>query len=374
MCAMELAIDHDTAVSLPDMASGTHETESENAEWVRGWIGSSVGSLHRVVRHLASGGMGHVFLVEHIHLGAYAAVKLPQQGSQIARSVLHHEAALLSQLQHPNIVSVLDFGRLWDGLEYLLMEYVSGLELDAWLDSCGNMAPARAIGILEQVASAVDYLHAHGIVHCDIKPANIMFDPRAHDFVKLIDFGIACEKHMQAERRGLVGTPAYMAPEQARGELCGPAVDIYGVAALALEILTGRPPYDYETPQAALTAILSEPPELPSARGLVVRGLDAVFKKGLHSDPQQRFATATEFVQALEAVFNVAAARKTAVPSVATETGDDAPRRGEPRRMARATTVRSRSHWARHGSFAWSAARGIAGAACAAVAALVPSP
>jgi serine/threonine-protein kinase len=371
MCAMELAIDHDTAVSLPDMASGTHE--SEGTEWLRSWIGSSVGSLHRVVRHLASGGMGHVFLVEHIHLGAYAAVKLPQQGSQIARNVLGHEAALLSQLQHPNIVSVLDFGHLWDGLEYLLMEYVSGLELDAWLDSCGNMPPARAIGILEQVASAVDYLHAHGIVHCDIKPANIMFDPRAHDFVKLIDFGIACEKHMQAERRGLVGTPAYMAPEQARGDLCGAAVDVYGVAALALEILTGRPPYDYETPQAALTAILSEPPALPSSRGLVIRGLDAVFKKGLHSDPQQRFATASEFVQALQAVLNAQAARKTATASsVAAEPGDVAPPKGEPRRLARATTVRSRSHWARHGSFAWSAARDLAGAACAAVAAFVP--
>jgi len=373
---MEPAIENDTIVSLPEMESA--DSAEVDAEWVRNFHGTSIGRLHRVVRHLASGGMGHVFLVEHIHLGASAAVKLPLTGNHMARSVLGHEAALLSHLQHPNIVSVFDFGRLWDGLEYMLMEYVSGLELDAWLDSCGAMAPARAVGILKQVASAVDYLHAHDIVHCDIKPSNIMFDPRANDFVKLIDFGIACEKHMQAERRGLVGTPAYMAPEQARGELYGAAVDIYGVAALALEILTGRPPYDYDTPQAALTAILSEPPTLPSSRELVVPGLDAVFEKGLHSDPTQRYATATQFVAALEAVFNQAASPESvgaASPSVAARpSAVGRPWTEQPRRLARATTVKSRGHWAHRGSFAWSAARGLAGAACSAVAALIPGP
>jgi len=297
---MQLAIDNDTVASLPTLVSG--EDGTADGLWLKDRIGSAVGTLHRIVRHLASGGMGHVFLVEHTQLGAYAAVKLPHPGSSIARNVLAHEAVLLSQLQHPNIVSVLDFGRLEGGLEYMLTEYVSGLELDSWLDSCGSMAPSRLVNILKQVASAVDYLHAHGIVHCDIKPANIMFDPRAHDFVKLIDFGIACEKHMQPERRGLVGTPAYMAPEQARGEMCGPAVDIYGVAALALEVLTGRPPYDYDTPHGALTAVLSEPPALPSTRGISVPGLDAVFEKGLHSDPAQRYETATDFVEAQRVV------------------------------------------------------------------------
>jgi serine/threonine protein kinase len=374
MCPMELILDHDTVASVPDLEN--EGSSDEEAAWVRSLVGGSVGRLHRVVRHLASGGMGHVFLVEHIHLGAQAAVKLPQPGSRIARNVLGHEAALLSQLQHPNIVSVFDFGRLSDGMEYMMMEYVSGLELDAWLDSCGTMAPTRAVGILKQVASAVDYLHAHGIVHCDIKPSNIMFDPRANDFVKLIDFGIACEKHMQAERRGLVGTPAYMAPEQARGELCGPAVDIYGVAALALEILTGRPPYDYETPQEALTAILSGPPELPSSRELFVPGLDAVFKRGLHSDPGQRYATATQFVEALANVFDAATARQRSLVAVTPGRPLEIPRPrvDQPRRWARATTIKSRGHWSHHSSYAWSAARGLAGAACAAVAALIPYP
>jgi serine/threonine protein kinase len=305
---MELSKNDSNMASLPTL--GSHIRASEHAEWLGERVGTTVGSLHRVVRHLASGGMGHVFLVEHLHLGCYAAAKMPEPRSSAARRVLANEAELLSRLQHPNIVSVLDYGRADDGLEYMLMEYVSGLELDAWLESCGTMKPARALNILKQLASAVDYLHAHDIVHCDIKPANIMFDPRAHDFVKLIDFGIACEKSMGAERRGLIGTPAYMAPEQARGEMCGPAVDVYGVAALALEILTGLPPYDYATPQAAITAILCEPPATPSSRGIDVPGLDAVFAKALHSDPEARFASATEFVEALEEVFNAASADK----------------------------------------------------------------
>jgi serine/threonine protein kinase len=310
MCAMEVDVKNNTVASLPTQASGTHV--GEDSVWLRSCVGSAVGGLHRVVRHLASGGMGHVFLVEHVRLGAYAAVKLPQPGSAIARGMLSHEAVLLAQLQHPNIVSVLDYGHMSDGVEYMLMEYVNGCELDAWIESCGSMAPARAVALLKQVASAVDYLHAHGIVHCDIKPANIMFEPRAHDFVKLIDFGIACEKSMQAERHGLIGTPAYMAPEQARGELCGPAVDVYGIAALALELLTGRPPYDYATAQDVLTAIFTEPPALPSERGIHVPGLDAVFKKGLHCDPSARYRTASDFVTALEAEFQAVATCGTA--------------------------------------------------------------
>jgi serine/threonine-protein kinase len=254
-----------------------------------------------------------------------------------------------------------------DGSDYMLMEYVSGLELDAWLDSCGSMSPARAVAILKQVASAVDYLHAHDIVHCDIKPANIIFDPRAHDFVKLIDFGIACEKHMQAERRGLVGTPAYMAPEQARGELCGPKVDIYGVAALALELLTGRPPYDYDSPQAALTAILSEPPAAPSSRGLSAAGLDAVFAKALHTDPERRYQCASDFVEALEHVFQEEATRQTtavhAVPDAHAHVGTKRPLPRE----ARATTMKTRG-WRRQGWIAKSAARSLFACAFAAVA------
>jgi serine/threonine protein kinase len=287
--------------AVDSMSKELPSDEALDAQWLRDRIGEPVGPLHRIVRHLASGGMGHVFMAEHVHLGVYAAVKVPRHGHEAAHKSVTHEAQILSQLEHPNIVHVLDTGRLSDGQPYLLLEYVSGLELDAWLDGCGTMNLKRCVGVLRQVASAVDYLHAQGIVHGDIKPANIIIDPRAHDFVKLLDFGIASRENRDV-RRGVMGTPAYMAPEQARGESWGPASDVYGVAALALELLTGRPPYDYETAQDALTAVLTEAAPVPSMRGVHMPGLDAVFARGLHQDPARRYAIASDFVDALEQV------------------------------------------------------------------------
>jgi serine/threonine protein kinase len=296
--------------SDPSAGTGESGVSERDEAFIRECSTARIGNLHRVVRHLASGGMGHVFVVEHIHLGAYAAVKLPKPSSQTACRVLEHEARLLSRLQHPHVVSVLDYGQLDDGLPYMLMEYVNGLELDKWLQERGPMPPKRAVGILKQLASAIDYMHVNDVVHCDIKPANILFDPRAHDFVKLVDFGIARRRSAQTARRGLVGTPAYMAPEQARGDECGPSVDIYGVAALALEMITGQPPYDCDSPQDTLTKLLTEPPASPSSRGVVHPGLDAVFALGLHSDPKCRYQSASEFVDAIEGVLTSEAAQQ----------------------------------------------------------------
>jgi len=304
---MSKIVEYEERNSVPDLSGD----DSLDAEWLRKRVGDSVGCMHRIVRHLASGGMGHVFLAEHVHLGMYAAVKLPRIATEAARAGIAREARMLAQLQHPHIVSVLDVGQMADGRPFLLMEYVSGLELDAWLDAAGTMSAKRTVRVLKQVAAALDYLHAQNIVHADIKPSNILIDPRAHDFVKLVDFGIAYTADQAEGRRGVMGTPAYMAPEQARGEACGPAIDVYGIAALALELLTGKPPYDYGTAQGALTAILTQPPALPSTRGMNVPGLDAVFTKALHPDPAFRFPIASDFVDALEAVLMAAETRKT---------------------------------------------------------------
>lgn len=304
---MSKIVEPDTNNSVSDLTGD----DGLDAEWLRKRVGDSVGCMHRIVRHLASGGMGHVFLAEHVHLGMYAAVKLPRLATDAARAGIAREARMLAQLQHPNIVGVLDAGQMADGRPFLLMEYVSGLELDAWLDGAGSMSPKRTLRVLKQVAAAIDYLHAQNIVHADIKPSNILIDPRAHDFVKLVDFGIAYSADQAEGRRGVLGTPAYMAPEQARGDACGPAIDVYGIAALALELLTGKPPYDYGTAQGALTAILTQPPALPSARGMHVPGLDQVFTKALHPDPAHRYPIASDFVDALETVLMAAEARKT---------------------------------------------------------------
>jgi serine/threonine protein kinase len=277
----------------------------DDAEWVSAQSGASVGCMHRIVRHLASGGMGHVFVAEHVHLGANAAVKVPRYADATGRRILEAEAKLLAKLEHPNIVKALDVGQLADGRAYLLMEYASGIELEGLLSARGKMSVERCLAVLRQLACAVDYVHLKGIVHGDIKPANILIDVSANDFIKLVDFGIASAS-TRNERRGVLGTPAYMAPEQARGDAWGALSDVYAVAALALEMLTGHPPYNHHTAQDVLTAIFTEPPPLPSTRGLSLPGLDAVFERGLNADPEQRYPRATAFVNALAEVLNAA--------------------------------------------------------------------
>ncbi|HET8932379.1 MAG TPA: serine/threonine-protein kinase [Polyangiales bacterium] len=292
-----------------------------DAEWLSAQLGAAVGCSHRIARHLASGGMGHVFVAEHDYLGALAAVKVPRYADATGRNILEAEARLLAKLEHPNIVRAMDVGQLADGRMYLMMEHVAGIELGAWLDAHGPMPFERALTVLAQVASALDYLHRKGIVHGDIKPANLLIDVSANDFVKLLDFGIASNTGSK-ERRGAFGTPEYMAPEQARGEAWGTACDVYALAALAIQLLTGHALHEHRSAQDVLTAVLSDPAPAPSALGLNVPGLDAVFAKGLHREPAQRYPRASAFVSALAETLRAPARAKPSEPvavSAATE-------------------------------------------------------
>jgi serine/threonine protein kinase len=266
--------------------------------WQQKRLGSWLGASHRVVKRLSSGGYGHVFLAEHVAHGTLAAAKFSMPGNVLAASVLRQEAAVLSRVTHCNIVRYGRFGLTEDGAAYLLMEYAQGIELEAWLQQHGPMPAPRALGVLWQLAAAVDHLHAHGYVHADLKPTHVMLDEAAGDQIKLLDFGCAFDSHDSRQSREVSGTPGYMAPEQARGEQCGPAIDIYGLAALASELLTGQLPHAHTT-RTVLRAVLSEPPALPSARGLSRPGLDECFARALHKRPRERFATASEFVAAL---------------------------------------------------------------------------
>ena len=271
------------------------------------WDGRSIGDEHSILRHLADGGMSRVFLAEHTRLGSPAVVKvLARDASTQARLCFSAEAELLAEITHPNVVRLLDFDELPDGRRYLLLEHVSGTDLCSHLKKHGRLTPVRALGVLRQVGSALDHLHARGVVHRDVKPGNIMVDTEAGDTVKLIDFGIArrLHDHESPELCGVIsGTPAYMSPEQAAGNEVGPASDRYALGALALELLTGQPPYPDRSPLALVLAVASEPPRLPSALGMDVPGLDAVMAKALARDPDERFASAAEFVGALLELF-----------------------------------------------------------------------
>ncbi|HET6338415.1 MAG TPA: serine/threonine-protein kinase [Polyangiales bacterium] len=313
---MNAAIKIDSNDTLIDADS----SEQMNAH---AWLGCPVGARHRIVKHLGSGGMGHVFLAEHVTLGASAAVKILGAHSQPAlvdRFIA--EAKLLGRLNHPNIVQVFDIGEMDDETPYFLMEHVPGIDLGTWVEKNETLSVKRVLRILRQVACALDHLHGQGIVHRDIKPPNIMVDPDANDAVKLLDFGIAIREGAQDScfETGLLGTPAYMAPEQVNGNGCGKAADLYALGALALELLTGKPPYDYPSLNLVLAAVLREEPGMPSKRGLDIPGIDAVFERALARDPKARFGTAAEFMDALTRVLTGSwgdrVSASVAVPSV----------------------------------------------------------
>jgi len=266
--------------------------------WIESRIGSLVGRSHRVVRHVAAGGMGQIFVVEHVELGAHAAVKLAAPNVPGAAASLAREARLLSRVHHPHIVHVFDYGHLPDGVDYLLMEYVSGVELHAWIESHGPMRTERALPVLRQLASAIDHLHANGIVHADVKPANVLFDPCAGDFCKLIDFGVAFFEDTRGQDRECTGTPAYMAPEQAAGHACSRSVDVYGLAALSFELVTGKLIREYTTRESALLAALNLLPAL-GQQGMWP-AFQAVLSRALSDEPAARYRSAAAFMQDLE--------------------------------------------------------------------------
>jgi serine/threonine-protein kinase len=275
---------------------------AERPAWAEGSVGSEIGGSHRLLQHLSDGGFGHVFLAEHVRHGARAAVKLTAPGSRLAACVLAQEADVLRQLFHPNIVRIQDHGELRDGSAYLVMDHAPGIELESWLEDHGSMEAARALGMLSQLASALDYLHAQGFVHADLKPTHVMIDESANDAVTLLDFGCAFEAADAVRSRDVGGTPGYMSPEQACGSRCTKAADIYALAVVASEMLTGQLPHP-QTTRSVVRAMMTQPPALPSSRGLERPGLDAAFERALSRDPRARFATASEFVHALEVAF-----------------------------------------------------------------------
>ncbi|UJR81262.1 serine/threonine-protein kinase [Sandaracinus amylolyticus] len=275
-------------------------------------IGEVVGDRYRIVRLLAEGGMGRVYVAEHLEIGMPVAVKLLPVATDDEKAIkrFRREAVAAAQIRSPHVVQVFDFGRTRDGSFYLVMELLHGRDLANTMEQDGLPDPDRAVDLLRQIARALDQAHAHGIVHRDLKPENVfVVDGSCYaDYVKVLDFGVA-----KSVLRGagsltdvgtVLGTPAYMAPEQAMGDVdrIGPACDRYALGALALELLTGATPYPYESAARTLRALADEPPRLPSDLGVRAEGLDAVFARALARDPRDRFISASGFVEALAKV------------------------------------------------------------------------
>jgi serine/threonine-protein kinase len=251
---------------------------------------------------LGEGGMGEVYLAQHVLLRRPCALKLirPERaGDSKTLRRFEREVQATAALTHPNTVQVYDYGHTDDGTFYYVMEYLPGLTLEALVKQAGPLPPARAIHFLRQICGSLKEAHARGLIHRDIKPGNVMICERGgiHDVAKLLDFGLVLPPAGDADgdkltQEGTVaGTPAYLSPEQAGGqEAVDARSDIYSVGALAYFLLTGRPPFAGRTGMKMMAAHLYEVPEpLSRHRPDVPADLEAVVLRCLAKEPEKRF-------------------------------------------------------------------------------------
>jgi len=261
---------------------------------------------YQLVRCLGSGGMGEVHLAEHVLLKRPCAVKLirPERaGDPAALALFEREVRATAALTHPNTVQIFDYGYTPDGTFYYAMEYLVGPTLAEVVERHGPLPAGRAVHVLRQVCGALAEAHTAGLVHRDVKPANVVLCTRGgrRDVAKLLDFGLVLTADRLAEDGRIAGTPAYLSPEQAAGraDLDGRS-DLYGVGALAYFLLTGRPPFSGRSTEKLLAAHRYEPPwPLTDLRPDVPADLEAVVLRCLAKEPAGRFADADALDRAL---------------------------------------------------------------------------
>jgi len=289
-------------------------------------VGRVIAGKFQVNQWLGQGAMGIVYRATQVALDRTVAIKVlhhdfatdPEFAERFAR-----EAKAASRLDHPNSIQVFDFGQEPDGLSYLVMEYVEGCDLCEWLAHHTPIPPRTIVALLSQVLAALAVAHDMGVIHRDLKPENIMIVPgtgddgRAVDVVKVCDFGIAKilqpatapagstnQPRRKRSSTGLiVGTPAYMSPEQARGEAQDARSDLYAVGIILYELLTGSLPFEAETPLGFALKHVSELPERPSARVPAVDPeLEAICLKAISKTPADRYQNAREMRLALQSL------------------------------------------------------------------------
>jgi eukaryotic-like serine/threonine-protein kinase len=247
--------------------------------------------------------MGTVYRARDRVLDRTVAVKLlpaEMASDDQAADRLQREARSAARLNHPRIVPVFDAG-LADGTPYLVMEYVEGRSLAEELADDGRLAPERATSIAAGIAEALAAAHAAGVVHRDVKPANVLLVDG--DDVKVADFGIArvTEEDTITHPSAVMGSAPYLSPEQARGESADARSDLYGLGVVLYEMLVGRPPFEADSPVAIAFKHLEEDPEPPSAlQSGVPPELDRIVMTALAKDPADRYESAGAFLAALQ--------------------------------------------------------------------------
>ena len=273
-------------------------------------VGSIIAERYHVIKKLGEGGMGQVYLAEHVKMGRKSAVKVMNPGmvhDADAISRFNREAANASRINHPNVAGIYDFGETPDGLIYLAMEFIEGEALTDVVKSHGALPPTRAADITRQAAEGLAVAHDMGIVHRDLKPDNIMIAKNrdGSDCVKVVDFGIAKanSENQKVTRTGMVvGTPEYMSPEQLAGDKLNGQSDIYSLALVAFNMLTGKLPFPSETVQESMIMRLTDKPRALTEMNPSLPWtpeVQAVMDRALERDAKLRYQSASEFGQAL---------------------------------------------------------------------------
>lgn len=281
-------------------------------------IGRTIANKYRVEQMIGEGGMGKVYKATQLALDKPVVLKVLRQAllsdeRTVAR--FQREAKAASRLNHPNSISVLDFGQADDGAMYIAMEYVQGKDLHYILSREWPLPEARVIRIISQVLSALADAHSAGVIHRDLKPENIMVEARRGenaDFVKVLDFGIAkivdgsTDEGPALTRAGFVcGTPEYMSPEQARGAVLDHRSDLYAVGVILYQLTCGMLPFDSDSAVGFATKHLTELPPPPTKRrpdARVSPAMERLIMRALAKNPDDRPQTAEQFRAELLAV------------------------------------------------------------------------
>ncbi len=271
-------------------------------------IGELISERYRVQSVLGHGGMGTVYLAEHVLMEKQVALKVLHPSLAVVSSVMDRfqkEAIALSRIDHPNVVSATDFGKLKNGAYYLTLQYIEGPSLADVIDAEGKLSVHRSMTIASQMAQALSAAHSHKIVHRDLKPQNVMLAPTADgsELVKVLDFGLAKLRSRDEESNvttgSVLGTPHYMAPEQVTGAPVDHRADVYALGVILYEMLTGNRPFDSQDVRELMSQQVTQPaPALPES---IPREVRQIVECAMKKSPDDRFQDAEEMLAEIDA-------------------------------------------------------------------------
>lgn len=365
---MSQSDDHSTAIvpaSQRDLAVAASGDPVDSGEEIDALIGTTLHDSYSVVRFMAEGGMGRVYEAQHTRITtkrfAIKVLHAELKHSMDVRLRFRREAEAAASIDHPNVLGVHDFGYTPDGRPYLVSDYLDGRELAALLDKREPLSIALTISIARQLCRALEAAHERGVIHRDIKPANVfLVGPPHNPEVRVLDFGLS--KIMELADAGVtqagtvMGTPSYMSPEQAKGERADHRVDVYGVGAVLYACLTGRPPFEEDSPQTTVLAVITREPVRPrSIVPAIPPALEVVIQKAMAREPRDRYATMKELETALFPFTTEAS-----VPGPASGRQNAAPAHvSDPERRSRALIDASEATGVRRRAVGWLAFGGL---------------